>query len=1604
MNLNLNFLGNDMADNQIPTIPIQQQQQNQQHSNHMFNQLSHPSNQNFHEQYQNYSPGNHQSFNIIDSEDPMPMDQFLSQQHNSSSSQISQSESSEHELSTDSLIQSLQEGLMLASKSAVDYSMNYSNSLGGRTHSLTQKNNCLTTKTFNKQLQSHQVTNEDEITYLNKRSQYVLDQLAEIAEEQENTFQNLQERNLQYLKQIAFEKIELYKVEFSKVLQECEQYRQESQDIKEKFDEHLLSCEGAQPNREEEFNVLMSNLQKKEEEIEFVKKHIEVKYSLDFIIENVEKEFIRKQFSEEIQRLEEINLELENKCEIFLEEKKLSENKFNQELTVLKLKIEDLEKINQKKSEENVQILSEFDNCKQELIKAESEIERIKQTSLELNSKISSLESTNSLLNAQIEKIAKQLKEKESIITQFDKDRLDQTNLLQKLQEELALKNDTLERFQVKSDDLNQNNKNQSQYLNGEHNQHKTDTIKYEEEVNKLKLELEDKNNQIKKLKQTILIKDRMQKQTLNGSLTGSGIKKSQTPTLLNHQTSVNDQSLLSTINNNHNQSFQHQDTQKISSKEIQEQCLNSVQKNQTDKELCSDEMSKRKALKKIVGDESIQDQSKHQYLMQEQNKTGQEQFENEKITTQVSQRGNNHEVTQISNIDGNTQDVNDISDMIICNTNHQRLQKKKHKSIDSTQRESLGKKLLINHSFKNGFLTQKQSIINDGQCNQSLNINDTIVNNGSMMLSMQQSNIMQQEEVNQSQQQMDTQITSKARRAQSMNSESFSQMFNQDENTFKELKVNLRKKREKQEELKLILENFKKEFKQTNQRDPVGKDWQPYSSVLTEYKNLKNEILEIRQKLIDIKDKKDSNMSISHLADYSMIKNTDDSRCADNSMINNLSIIRATAPHQKLIQYKQKQILNQSHMSQNSFYIDQNQTSLNSISVQLGDYQGFVSTAASHSSKQAEGEFNKGLRLQVSNLEEANKLLKDQVFKSLEYEKELRNKGETIEQLQNEIKDITKKKDEEIKELKDTVDILTNKLDEETKERKILHNIVEDMKGKIRVFCRVRPPNENEVQMNSQNVVEVLDAMNCKLQAKNGPKKFQFDSCFGFSSRQDDIFNDAKKLIQSAVDGYNVCIFAYGQTGSGKSFTMQGTREMPGITPRSVNELFNLLKPIQKTCKVTISAYIMELYMDNLIDLLAPPNSIMQKKLEIKEDYITNTTYVQNATIAEVTKKEELEQIIQKGILNRKISKTDMNVESSRSHLIITILINIFNPQTETTTHGKISLIDLAGSERILKSGANPHQVKEANSINKSLTALGDVISALTNQQQNGGERHIPYRNNKLTYLMKDSLGGNAKTLMIVNVSPSEYNLEETNSSLQYASRVKTIVNETSKNIETKDYTRLKEKFQQILQENEKLQELISDQNRNPNQQSSQPNLSVIQQVPQQQIQPNKQTQIYSFGQQKPSLAEDQISSQLNQQQIPIISQQQQKLAPIQPHQQQAQKPSLLASGRNSNNSSQNQQQINQILYNQQQQQQQQQQISSQHKRSNSPLIVNQNQQGQQQNVFSAPHIQLTSQQLYGSMKSSSVTPLQNNININNIQKVNQQQQQLQNQLNRIN
>ncbi|KAK9048598.1 hypothetical protein SSX86_032438 [Deinandra increscens subsp. villosa] len=214
--------------------------------------------------------------------------------------------------------------------------------------------------------------------------------------------------------------------------------------------------------------------------------------------------------------------------------------------------------------------------------------------------------------------------------------------------------------------------------------------------------------------------------------------------------------------------------------------------------------------------------------------------------------------------------------------------------------------------------------------------------------------------------------------------------------------------------------------------------------------------------------------------------------------------------------------------------------------------------------------------------------------------------------------------------------------------------------------------------------------------------------------------------------------------------------------------------------------AYMLELYQDTLVDLLLPKQA-KRSKLEIKKDSKGMVT-VENATILPISTYDDLKNIIQRGTDQRHTTETLMNEESSRSHLILSIIVESTNLQTQSIARGKLSFVDLAGSERVKKSGSVGNQLKEAQSINKSLSALGDVISALSS-----GNQHIPYRNHKLTMLMSDSLGGNAKTLMFVNISPAESNLEETYNSLTYASRVRSIVNDPSKNVASKEVAKLK-------------------------------------------------------------------------------------------------------------------------------------------------------------------------------------------------------------------
>ncbi len=245
----------------------------------------------------------------------------------------------------------------------------------------------------------------------------------------------------------------------------------------------------------------------------------------------------------------------------------------------------------------------------------------------------------------------------------------------------------------------------------------------------------------------------------------------------------------------------------------------------------------------------------------------------------------------------------------------------------------------------------------------------------------------------------------------------------------------------------------------------------------------------------------------------------------------------------------------------------------------------------------------------------------------------------------------------------------------------------------------------------------------------------------------------------------------------------MTGSPSMPGLTPKAIAEMYRLVDE-RKHMNIRITTYFVELYNDTIVDLYWALDAKESKftggdppKLDIKMD-AKKMVFIRGAVIKDADGPDHLMELFNQGNVMRHTGATKMNAESSRSHSIFAIMVESFDRATKRTTVGKLSLVDLAGSERQDKTGATADRLKEAMAINKSLSALGDVIACLSE----GNAAHVPYRNNKLTMIMQDSLGGNAKTLMFVNFSPADYNADETSTSLMYAARVKKIVNSASK------------------------------------------------------------------------------------------------------------------------------------------------------------------------------------------------------------------------------
>ncbi|EGF83199.1 hypothetical protein BATDEDRAFT_18361 [Batrachochytrium dendrobatidis JAM81] len=300
------------------------------------------------------------------------------------------------------------------------------------------------------------------------------------------------------------------------------------------------------------------------------------------------------------------------------------------------------------------------------------------------------------------------------------------------------------------------------------------------------------------------------------------------------------------------------------------------------------------------------------------------------------------------------------------------------------------------------------------------------------------------------------------------------------------------------------------------------------------------------------------------------------------------------------------------------------------------------------------------------------------------------------------------------------------------------------------------------------------------KCESKEYPGVFNFDKIFDWATTQDQVFGySAGSIVNDIMNGYNGTIFAYGQTGSGKTHTMMGdmeSSEFKGLTPRIVEHIFDTILNSPSNLEFTVKVSFMEIYMEKIRDLLNPTND----NLPVHEDK-GRGVYVKGLLEVFVGSVDEVYEAMRRGQGARVVAYTNMNAESSRSHSIFVLQITQKNLNDGSIKTGKLSLVDLAGSEKVGKTGATGQTLEEAKKINKSLSALGMVINSLTD----GKSSHIPYRDSKLTRILQESLGGNSRTTLIINCSPSSFNEAETISTLRFGMRAKTIKNKAKINAE---------------------------------------------------------------------------------------------------------------------------------------------------------------------------------------------------------------------------
>ena len=371
-----------------------------------------------------------------------------------------------------------------------------------------------------------------------------------------------------------------------------------------------------------------------------------------------------------------------------------------------------------------------------------------------------------------------------------------------------------------------------------------------------------------------------------------------------------------------------------------------------------------------------------------------------------------------------------------------------------------------------------------------------------------------------------------------------------------------------------------------------------------------------------------------------------------------------------------------------------------------------------------------------------------------------------------------------------------------------------------IKCIVRCRPLNEKEkglgtkcITISADSKVVIVENKNDKL--ANG--KYAMDRVFPEYVTQEEVFQEiGEPILQSFIGGYNCTIFCYGQTGAGKTHTMMGPLDQlyetnspsHGLIPRIINYIFNEKEKVNniitggnsekcKNIKINTKICVMELYQESIIDLLCKndPKEVKNEKsdknneLKIKEDP-KKGMFVQGITEVEVKNAKEAKDLILTGLKSRHVAATEMNAESSRSHLLFSIYVttSFINPRGGAVSKSsRLHLIDLAGSERQKKTKAQGERIKEACMINKSLSTLGNVINALV-ENYDGKNKYIPFRDSKLTYFLKDSLGGNSKTTIVANISCSLIQMNETISTLKFVQRAKMIKNSATLNMSVQE------------------------------------------------------------------------------------------------------------------------------------------------------------------------------------------------------------------------